>query len=522
MIEPSADPGGAPRVAAMRRARGDLYELSEEPSDPRLYNVDLAPTRIEQRTWTTYHVAALWIGLAVCIPTYMLAAGLVEGGMSWWQALLTILLGNLIVLVPMVLIAHAGTRFGIPFPVLARASFGTSGAHVPAILRGLVACGWFGIQTWIGGQAIHTMLATAFPGWRQVPGGVWIAFAIFWLMNMWIVVRGSRAIQHLESWAAPFLLVAGLALLAWAAVEAGGFGLMLARPSRFTSTGDFLSFFVPSLTAMTGFWATLALNIPDLSRYARDQKAQIRGQLLGLPATMTLFSFIGVAVTSASVLIFGEVIWDPVALLSRLGNPLVLLISLFALLIATLTTNVAANVVAPANGFANLWPSRITFATGGLLTGVIGIAIQPWRLLSDYGTYIFGWLVGYSGLLGPVAGIFIADYWLVRKARLSLADLYRADGIYGRVNGKALSALAAGVAAALIGLVVPGLRALYDYAWFVGFGVAFALYAVLMRGTPVVDLSGVPGIEARLRAHGRSSRAQREIPSDRPGRHDTQ
>jgi nucleobase:cation symporter-1, NCS1 family len=475
----------------MRRGRGDLYELREQPSDPSLWNADLAPTRIEQRTWTTYHIASLWIGLSVCIPTYMLAAGLVEGGMSWWQAMLTILLGNLIVLVPMVLIAHPGTRYGIPFPVLARASFGTSGAHVPAILRGLVACGWFGIQTWIGGQAIHTMLATAFPGWREVPGGIWIAFAAFWLMNIWIVVRGSNAIKRLEAWAAPFLIVAGLALLAWAAMRAGGFGPMLARPSKFESTGDFLAFFVPSLTAMVGFWATLALNIPDLSRYARDQDAQIRGQLLGLPTTMTLFSFIGVAVTSASVLIFGEAIWDPVVLLSRLGNPLVILISLFALLIATLTTNVAANVVAPANGFANLWPSRITFAIGGVLTGIIGIIIMPWRLLSDYGTFIFGWLVGYSGLLGPIAGIFIADYWVIRQARLSLPDLYRKDGIYGRWNGKALTSLAAGVAAALIGLVAPGLRVLYDYAWFVGFGVAFVLYVALMRGTPVVDLSRV-------------------------------
>jgi NCS1 family nucleobase:cation symporter-1 len=476
---------------AMRRARGDLFELREQPSDPRLWNADLAPTRIEQRTWTTYHMASLWIGLSVCIPTYMLAAGLVEGGMSWWQAMLTILLGNLVVLVPMVLIAHPGTRYGIPFPVLARASFGTAGAHVPAILRGLVACGWFGIQTWIGGQAIHTMLATAFSGWREVPGGVWIAFAAFWVMNIWIVVRGSNAIKRLEAWAAPFLIVAGLALLAWAAVRAGGFGPVLARPSRFESTADFLTFFIPSLTGMVGFWATLALNIPDLSRYARDQRAQIRGQFLGLPATMTLFSFIGVAVTSASVLIFGKAIWDPVALLSRLGNPLVIVISLFALLVATLTTNVAANVVAPANGFANLWPSRITFAIGGVLTGILGIAIMPWRLLSDYGTFIFGWLVGYSGFLGPIAGIFIADYWVIRKARLSLLDLYARDGIYGRWNWKAIVSLAAGVAAALIGLAVPGLRVLYDYAWFVGFGVAFVLYAALMRGTPVVDLGRV-------------------------------
>jgi len=476
----------------MRRVRGELYELAAPPSDPHLSNADLAPTSVGQRTWTTYNIASLWIGLAVCIPTYMLAAGLVQGGMSWWQALLTILLGNLIVLVPMVLIAHAGTRFGIPFPVLARASFGTAGAHIPALLRGLVACGWFGIQTWIGGQAIDTMLRTAWPAWERVPGGPWIAFAVFWLMNMYIVVRGSDGIKFLEAWAAPFLLVAGLALLAWAAVRAGGFGPILSQPSKFASTRDFLRFFVPSLTAMVGFWATLALNIPDLTRFARDQRSQVRGQLFGLPATMALFSFIGVAVTSASVVIFGEAIWDPVALLSRLGSPLVVLISLFALLIATLTTNVAANVVAPANGFANLWPQRVSYVTGGLVTGILGIVIMPWRLLSDYGTYIFGWLVGYSGFLGPIAGIFIADYWLVRKARLSLPDLYSADGIYGRWNWKALAALAAGVAVALIGLVVPALRVLYDYSWFVGFGVAFGLYALLMRGTPQVDLAEVP------------------------------
>ncbi|HWN45192.1 MAG TPA: cytosine permease [Thermoanaerobaculia bacterium] len=313
----------------------------------------------------------------------------------------------------------------------------------------------------------------------------------FWLWNMYIVVRGSESIKFLEAWAAPFLIAAGLALLAWAMLRAGGLGPILAQPSKFQSTGEFLAFFVPSLTAMVVFWATLALNIPDLSRYAKDQRAQIRGQFFGLPTSMTLFSFIGIAVTSASALIFGEAIWDPVALLSKLESPVVIVISLFALLIATLTTNVAANVVAPANGFANLWPARITFAIGGLITGVIGVAIMPWRLLSDYGTYIFGWLVGYSGLLGPIAGIFIADYWLIRKTNLSLPDLYKEDGIYGRWNPKALVALVAGVAIALIGLVVPGLRILYDYAWFVGFAVAFVLYWALMRGTPQVDLSRV-------------------------------
>jgi len=473
-IEP-AGPG------AMRRHPGELYDLAEPPADGALSNTDLAPTPVARRTWSTYNVASLWIGLAVCVPTYMLAAGLVEGGMSAWQALGTILLGNLIVLLPMVAIAHAGTRYGVPFPVLARAAFGTSGAHVPALLRAVVGCGWFGIQTWIGGQAIDTMLRTAFPSWASLPGGQWLAFAAFWLANVWIVVRGSDAIKRLEAWAAPVLLVGGLALLAWASARAGGLGPILSRPGRFAGGGDFLAFFVPSLTAMVGFWATLALNIPDLSRYARSQRAQALGQLAGLPTTMTLFSFVGVAVTSASVLLFGEAIWDPVALLARLGSSWVILASLAVLLLATLTTNVAANVVAPANGFANLSPGRISFATGGVVTGVVGILIFPWKLLENFSTYVFGWLVGYSALLGPIAGILIADYWWVRRGRLSLPDLYRADGVYGRFNPRALVALAAGIGVALVGLVVPALRPLFDYAWFVGFGVAFAVYAVAMR-----------------------------------------
>jgi NCS1 family nucleobase:cation symporter-1 len=483
-------------LTAMRRAPGELYELAEPPTDSRFSNADLRPTSVAQRTWTTYHLASLWVGLSVCIPTYMLAAGLVDGGMNWWQALLTIMLGNLIVLVPMTLIAHAGTRFGIPFPVLARASFGVVGSNVPALLRGIVACGWFGIQTWIGGQAIYTMLKVALPDWEP-PFAMALGFLVFWLWNMYIVVKGSESIRFLEAWAAPFLIAAGLALLFWAVGRAGGLGPILARPSRFETTGQFLRFFVPSLTAMVGFWATLALNIPDLSRFARDQKAQVWGQMLGLPTTMTLFAFIGVAVTSASGLIFGQTIWDPVVLLSKLDSPLVILFSLFALLVATLTTNVAANVVAPANGFANLWPRHVDFARGGVLTGVIGIAIMPWKLLSDYGTYIFGWLIGYSAFLGPIAGIFIADYWVVRRARLSLADLYRADGRYGRWNPRALVALGAGVVVALVGLVAPSLRVLYDYAWFVGFGVAFAVYAWLMRGTAVLDLAGVPSAAAK-------------------------
>jgi NCS1 family nucleobase:cation symporter-1 len=422
--------------------------------------------------------------MSVCIPTYMLASGLIAGGMSWWQAILTILLGNLIVLVPMLLNAHAGAKYGIPFPVLVRASFGVRGANIPAVLRALVACGWFGIQTWIGGQAIYSMLRILWPGAAHLPGGIWICFFAFWALNIAVILRGIETIKFLEGIGAPFMLGIGLLLLWWITGKAGGLGPVLTAQSKFRTSGEFFRFFVPSLTGMVGFWATVALNIPDFTRYAKSQRAQALGQALGLPIAMTLYSFIGVAVTSASVVLFGEAIWDPVVLLGKFNQPLVALVALIALLIATLNTNVAANVVSPSNDFSNLNPRRISFRTGGLITGVIGVLMMPWKLLGDFSAYIFGWLVGYSGLLGPIAGVMIADYFLVRHAHLKVDDLYRRGGIYeyeGGVNWRAVVALGVGIAVALLGLAFQPLRWLYDYAWFVGFGVAGAVYVILMQ-----------------------------------------
>jgi len=461
-------------------------ELTPPPPDthPSLYNPDLAPIPLEKRSWGIYNYASLWVAMSVCIPTYMLASGLIAEGMNWLQAIVTILLGNLIVLIPMLLNAHAGTRYGIPFPVFVRASFGVRGANVPAVLRALVACGWFGIQTWIGGQAIHSMLLIVWPGAANIPGSAWLSFFFFWAINMFVIWRGIETIKFLEGIGAPFMLVIGLLLLGWVTRKAGGMGPVLHTPSKFQSNADFLRVFIPSLTGMVGFWATVALNIPDFTRYAKSQRAQIVGQALGLPTAMTLYSFIGVAVTSASVVLFGAAIWDPVALLGRFNQPLIAFIALIALLIATLNTNVAANVVSPSNDFSNLRPSLISFRTGGLITGVVGILMMPWKLMTSYSSYIFGWLVGCSALLGPIAGIMIFDYYLVRKRHLVTADLYRRGGAYEYVagfNSKALIALAAGVGLALIGLVVPPVRWLYDYAWFVGFLFSGALYLFLMR-----------------------------------------
>jgi len=451
--------------------------------DASLYNEDLAPIPVERRTWGTYNYASLWVAMSVCIPTYMMASGLIAGGMSWKQAIATILLGNLIVLIPMILNAHAGTKYGIPFPVYARASFGVVGANVPAILRAIVACGWFGIQTWIGGAAIYAMLQVLWPAGAGQPGIAWSCFFAFWALNMLVVWRGIATIKYLEGIGAPFMLGIGLLLLWWITGKAGGLGPVLNTPSKFQTNGEFLRFFVPSLTGMVGFWSTVALNIPDFTRYAKSQRAQMVGQALGLPTAMTLYAFIGVAVTSASAVLFGQPIWDPVVLLGRFHQPVIASIALVALLVATLNTNVAANVVSPSNDFSNLSPRLISFRTGGLITGVIGILMMPWKLLGSFNSYIFGWLVGYSGFLGPIAGIMIADYFLVRRRDLQVAALYQRGKAYeyrGGVNYRAMLALGVGVLVALVGLVVPWLRWLYDYAWFVGFFAAAGVYCLLM------------------------------------------
>jgi NCS1 family nucleobase:cation symporter-1 len=467
-----------------------------------LYNSDLAPVPIARRDWTTYNYAALWISMAHCIPTYMLASGLMGAGMNWWQALVTILLGNTIVLVPILLNSHPGTKYGIPFPVFARAAYGTIGSNLPALMRALVACGWFGIQAWIGGEALHTLFTSLLPAWPSLLGAgfsghtttEWLSFLLFWAMNVAIIYRGMNLLRLVENWAAPFVLVMTSVLLVWAVREAHGLGPLLAHPGRLETLSEFLPVFIPSLTAMIGFWATLSLNMPDFTRFGRSQREQMLGQVVALPTTMFVFAAMGVLITSASGIIYGEPIWDPVKLVGRFQTPLVVGISMFTAVVATLAVNIAANVVSPANDFANAFPRLISFKTGGLITGLLGIAMQPWRLLADPSGYIFNWLLGYSGGLGSIAGVLIADYWFVRRRQLSLEDLYLVDGAYKGWNPPAVVATLLGCAAAWGGLWVPALKPLYDYAWFVGFGVGFLVHAGLMqRSTTAAPLPTAEG-----------------------------
>jgi len=470
-----------------------------------LYNEDLAIVPKEKRTWGTWNYAALWISMSLCIPTYMLASSLIGGGMNWWEAILTIFLGNAIVLIPMILNGHAGAKYGIPFPVFARASFGVRGANIAAMLRAIVACGWFGIQTWIGGFALYQMLRLWIPEIETLPQifptsfglqtGPAITFFIFWLINMWVVYLGVESIKKLLVFKAFFLPVAALALLFWAIYAVHGLGPILKEPSKFKTNSDFWNFFFPALTGMVGYWATLSLNIPDFTRYAKSQGAQIKGQAIGLPTSMTLFSFIGVVVTSATVILYGETIWDPLVLAGKFSSKFIISIAMIAVAISTLATNIAANIVSPANDFANLAPSKINFRKGGYITGIIGILIFPWKLIADPSGYIFTWLVGYSSLLGPVGGIMIVDYYFIRKQQLITAELYQYSGRYEFTKGFNIAA----VIALLLGILpnLPGflttikalpqdavpqwISHLYNYAWFVGFFVSGFVYYLMMK-----------------------------------------
>jgi NCS1 family nucleobase:cation symporter-1 len=475
----------------------DFVDVTDDLSGSPLWNPDLAPTPLARRTWSTYHIASLWIGMSVVITTYTLASGLMQQGMTWWQALVCILAGNSVVLVPMVLNAHAGTKYGISFPVLCRAAFGVRGANVPAVLRAIVACGWFGIQTWIGGLAVVALVSAAWPSLASMPGLKAIGFLSFWALQVAIILRGIDAIRRLSALVAPVLMTGSIVLLIWAVRHAGGLGYILSQSAQLQKGhGDFWALFPAALTANVGYWATLSLNIPDFTRFARSQRSQAMGQAIGLPTTMTAFAFVGVAVTSATIVMYGMAIWDPIEVIKRIGSPIVIVIAAVVVLCAQLHTNMAANIVSPANDFSNLSPRRISFVAGGVITACIGILMFPWKLYADASAYIFNWLVGYSSLMGALGGILIADYWIVRRQKLSVPDLFREEGRYFYTNGvnpRAILVLIVAVAPVVPGFIhaatTPGgqvanptfLDSLYTYAWFVTFGISFALYLLIAK-----------------------------------------
>ncbi|GHJ41339.1 NCS1 family nucleobase:cation symporter-1 [Streptomyces sp. TS71-3] len=498
--------GPAPAIEGAQFVTGDgRVELLHGafPAESRFANEDLRPIPLAERHWGTYNFTALWIGMAHNIPSWTLASGLVALGMDWKQAVFTIALANVIVLLPMLATGHAGPKYGIPFPVLARASFGLRGANLPALVRAAVACGWFGIQTWIGGQGIYVLLGKAYGGaWQSAaeiggrPWTLWLCFVIFWVLQLAIIMRGMETLRRFENWAGPFVLIGAVVLLVWMADKAGGFGPLLDEPSKLGWGPRFWPVFFPALMGMIGFWSTLSLNIPDFTRFGKGQRAQVWGQTLGLPTTMTAFALLSVLVTSGTQAVYGEPIWEPVDVAGKADSVLGLLFALVTVLVATISTNLAANVVSPAYDLANLAPKLITFRTGAVVTGVVGVLILPWKLIETPEFYIYVWLGVVGGLLGTVAGVLIADYWFVRRTSLELVDLYKRQGRYWYAGGWNLRAVLAFLVGGVLAVggshsapgkgpfpedgLIPALKPLADYGWAIGLSSAFVVYALLM------------------------------------------
>lgn len=473
--------------------KGLLYELEIEDDvmSSQHFNHDIAPTKVVERTWTKWNVAALWVGMAVCVPTYTLGGVLTSFfGLDVKEALLTILIANLIILIPLTLNACAGTKYGIPFPVLLRSSFGIIGSNVPCLIRAVVACGWFGIQTLFGGIAIHILLSHLVPGWESLGGkGEVIGFFMFLFLNVYIVIKGAESIKILESLSAPILLAVGIGLMMWAYPQVSMTAL-LAEPPKRPGNASFWPYFFGGLTAMVGFWATLSLNIPDFSRYAKSQKDQIVGQILGLPVTMFFYASLGVVLTAASQGLVGETISDPVNLIGKINNPVGVVVAMFFIIVATLSTNTAANVVSPTNDFQNIAPKKINHTKGVLLTGLIGFLLMSYDLIQRMGwiqsdfhleDMYSNWLLGYSSLLGPIAGIMVVDYFIIRKQYLNLPELYKTHGIYKGVNLSGMFAFIFPVCLTLIAVNVASFSWFYHYGWFTGSVLGGLTYYVLCK-----------------------------------------
>lgn len=497
----------------MVRSNEEMIELvvaQDVARSPR-YNEDIAPTRSAERTWSRWNIAALWVGMSICVPTYTLGGVLTAYfGLSVGEALFTILIANLVVLIPLTLNAFPGTRFGIPFPVVLRSSFGIIGSNVPCMIRAVVACGWFGIQTMFGGLAIHLLLSSLSADWKALGGvGEVIGFFVFWALNLFVVIRGAESIKWLETLSAPLLLAVGVGLMVWALPHTSISELLAQPPNRPEGDGV-ASYFMAGLTAMVGFWATLSLNIPDFSRYAKSQKDQIVGQIIGLPLTMFFFAALGVVLTAASSSLVGETISDPVNLIGRIDSPGWVAIAMVLIIIATLSTNTAANIVSPTNDFQNIAPKLINQTRGVLLTGLVGVLLMGFELIKKMGWIVSdvsleslysNWLLGYSSLLGPIAGIMIVDYFVIRRQSFDLPALYLDGSTYPAFNPAGFIAFFVPVGLTVISFSQPSLSWFYDYGWFTGSLLGALVYFVasklLVKAPPVHLPEAVPGSGAQ-------------------------
>ncbi|WP_206459513.1 NCS1 family nucleobase:cation symporter-1 [Anaerovorax sp. IOR16] len=485
-----------------QREHNGLYELTDvaraELIDSKYYNGDLAPTSISQRTWTTYNVSSLWIGMSICLPTYALSASLVALGLSPLAALINVTIGNLLVLIPMQLNSHAGTKYGVPYPVFARLAFGPRGAHIASIARGIVGCGWVGIQTWFGGKALHLILMTLIPNFSGNQATLFVTCFIFWSINISLAYRGPEWIRKLESWGAPFLGILTIALLIWATLAAKAHGNIEAmdilnlpmNQDKLAEGGGFWAVFAAGLTSNLAFWSTLALNIPDFSRYAKSQRTQFLGQLYGMPTTLGIFALISAYVTAATSFITpdGSMITDPAEVVTLISNSVATVLGAAGIIIATLTTNIAANFVAPANGFSNLAPKKISYKIGVIITGILAMIMQPWQFMKDGNVFIYDWLGLYGVMLAPIAGIFLADYYIVKKKNMDVMSLFQAEeGRYWYKKGFnyiAFFSWLCGCIPPILGKIISSLHWMTNNGYLISFFISLIIYPILMKTSP--------------------------------------
>ena len=488
-----------------QKESGGLYELTDaaraELSSSKYYNEDLSPTPISARTWSTYHIAMLWVGMSVCIPSFTMASSLVALGLSPWMSVFNVALGNIIILIPIQLNSHAGTKYGLPFPVFARLAFGSIGAHLPSLSRALTACGWNAVQAWIGGGAIVSLVAAFAPAFAKVAAAPFIGFGIFLFITWFITVLGSESIKYLEAIGSPVLIILTVMLFVWSLMLANGGGYSMSDLLAATTdletvnaSGGFVYVFLGGLTANIAFWATMALNIPDFSRYAKNQKSQFRGQLYGMPVMMAACAFIGALFAQSTKLVLGTAIFDPTQVLGMIGNPFIQFLVSLGVILATITTNIAANVVAPANGFSNVSPKRVSYKMGVTISCILAIAYRPWWIFGGAGAYIFGWLNTYGGILAPVAAIFIADYYIVKKRNIDVMALFQGkDGRYWYSSGWNIKAIIAWVVGCILptmgNLGVGSLKWVAANGYIFGFVVAFIVYVILMKSDTVSFVS---------------------------------
>lgn len=499
--DPDADPTAV--ATDLEPDHGSSHGAPDTPpgTSARLYNRDLAPSKREGRTWSAYSIFTLWANDVHSLGNYTFAIGLFALGLGGWQVLTALGVGAVLLFVLLTLAGFMGEKAGVPFPVMSRISFGVYGAQIPALIRGIVAIAWFGIQTYLASIVLRVLVIALFPGLAPLDEGAflglsalgWITFVALWIIQVVIVSYGMEMIRKYEAFAGPIILVTFVAIAVWMLWKAD-FAIAWSTPESLTGW-PMWSKILGGGMLWVSIYATFLLNFCDFTRGAKSKRSILLGNLWGIPINMLLFGSIVVIMAGAQFKIDGTIITSPADIVATIPNTLLLALASLALIILTIAVNLMANFVAPTYALVNLFPKHLNFRRAAIVSAVIGLVILPWNLY-DSPVVINYFLGGLGALLGPLFGIIMADYWLVRRAHVNVPDLYSesVDGEYHYrhgVNPRAVVALAVSGVVALLFVFVPALHPLADFSWLIG-ALLGALVTLLIanRKHPFTDRDG--------------------------------